>query len=211
MRWRQGKRVLLVRTWQKFGGSGRQEGAGSYPLPHPTLSSGHFSRHLCHHWAKTRRTTSSQADQTKRWQGTRIISNQLTKTAGAGGSINIPLCVMTSPTQLYTGMLLRTSKWFNSNQVWVSSLYWLDQHMYIIPQGCVHYQLVTVAVLTDYTNTKEIENNLPHSLASLLCCLVLATLAAGRQGSKATECIFVWHPGGHTTCVLYASVVFFCV
>ena len=62
---------------------------------------------------------------------------------------------------------------------------------YIIPQGCVHYQLVTVAVLTDYTNTKEIENNLPHSLASLLCCLVLATLAAGRQGSKATECTFV--------------------
>ena len=117
MRWRQGKRVLLVRTWQKFGGSGRQEGAGSYPLPHPTLSSGHFSRHLCHHWAKTRRTTSSQADQTKRWQGTRIISNQLTKTAGAGGSINIPLCVMTSPTQLYTGTLLRTSKCINSNQV----------------------------------------------------------------------------------------------
>ena len=39
---------------------------------------------------------------------------------------------------------------------------------YVIPQGCVHYQLVTVAVLTEFTNTKEIENNLPQSRASLL-------------------------------------------
>ena len=119
MRWRQGKRVLLVRTWQKFGGSGRQEGAGSYPLPHPTLASGHFSRHLCHHWAKTRRTTSSQADQTKRWQGTRIADHikSTNQSSRGGGFINIPLCVMTSPTQLYTGTLLRTSKCINSNQV----------------------------------------------------------------------------------------------
>ena len=57
--------------------------------------------------------------------------------------------------------------------------------------------------------------NSPLLLASLLCYLVLSTLAADKQGSKITECTSVWHPGGwlriHTTCVLYASVVFFCV
>ena len=114
--------MLLVRTWQKFGGSGRQEGAGSYPLPHMAIlplpvdiSRGTFVITEQKPGEPLHLKLIKQKGGKER--GSRIISNQPTKTAGAGGSINIPLCVMTSPTQLYTGTLLRTSKCIYSNQV----------------------------------------------------------------------------------------------
>ena len=97
---------------------------------------------------------------------------------------------------LYTGTMLRTSKCINSNQVWVV-VFVLTWSTYIIPEGCVHYQLVTVAVLTDCTNTKEIENNLRQSIASLLCCLVVGCMYFFRQ-----YVLLIYTMHCHVSCVM---------